>query len=87
VLGEFRRQCFPIILFFIMHPKNREDYQKDAWNRLNYCVKVQITQFNNKFTELTYPYWEIYFKPVKEQPKVSETIVNEEDSSQKEQSA
>lgn len=63
VLGEFRRQCFPIMLFFIMHPKNREDYQKDAWNRLNYCVKVQITQFNNKFTELTYPYWEITFKP------------------------
>ena len=63
VLGEFRRHVFPIVLFFIMHPRNRPDYQHDAWNRLNYCVKVQITQFNNKFTELTYPYWEISFKP------------------------
>lgn len=62
VLGEFRKKCFPIILFFIMHPRNREDYTNDAWNRLNYCVKIQITQFNNKFTELIYPYWEISFE-------------------------
>lgn len=66
ILGDFRKRCFPIILFFIMHPRNREDYVTDAWNRLNYCVKVQITQFNNKFTELTYPYWEIKFD---KQPK------------------
>ncbi len=78
VLGEFRKRCFPIILFFIMHPKNREDYTNDAWNRLNYCVKIQITQFNNKFTELIYPNWEISFdKPInnkvinKEVPKES----------------
>ena len=74
VLGEFRKKCFPIILFFIMHPKNREDYTKDAWNRLNYCVKIQITQFNNKFTELIYPYWEISFDnpPVRKIPKEAE---------------
>ena len=62
VLGEFRKKCFPIILFFIMHPRNRTDYTNDAWKRLNYCVKIQITQFNNKFTELIYPYWEISFE-------------------------
>ncbi len=70
ILGEFRKGCFPIIIFFIKHPLNREDYQKDAWNRLNYCVKIQLTQYNNKFTELNYPYWDILFEqPILETDK------------------
>ena len=83
VLGEFRRRCFPIMLLFIMHPRNREDYQNDAWNRLNYSAKVQITQFNNKFTELTYPYWEIHLEPKKEVPKAKvaqDKVTDETDS-------
>jgi len=62
ILGEFRRDCFPIILFFISHPLNKPDYQKDAWNRLNYSVKVQLTQYNNKYSDLNNPFWEINFE-------------------------
>jgi len=76
VLGDFRRRCFPIILFFILHPQNREDYRNDAWNRLNYCVKIQITQFNNKFTELTYPYWEIIFDNKTDNSKKTEVLAD-----------
>jgi len=74
VLGDFRKGCFPIILFFISHPLNRKDYQKDAWNRLNYSVKVQLTQYNNQYTDLDEPYWEILFektKIVQDQPNGS----------------
>jgi len=56
-LGELRRNCFPIIKFFIFHPKNRLDYYRDALNRLNYAVKIMLTQFNGKYTDLADPYW------------------------------
>ncbi|WP_109831676.1 hypothetical protein [Reichenbachiella versicolor] len=59
VLGELRRKTFPIVEFFLFHPCNRIDYQKDAVNRLNYAVKIMLTQYNNKFFELSDPYWNI----------------------------
>ncbi|MFY0607532.1 MAG: hypothetical protein JXR10_12520 [Cyclobacteriaceae bacterium] len=61
VLGEFRTTAFPIIKFFIFHPQNREDYFKDAVNRLNYAVKIMLTQFHGKYTELSDPYWEVNY--------------------------
>ena len=58
-LGIFRTDTFPIINFFIGHPQNRKDYHQDAINRLNYAVKIMITQLHGKYTELQDPYWEV----------------------------
>ena len=76
VLGDFRTCAFPVIKFFIYHPKNRIDYFQDAQNRLNYAVKIMLTQFYGRYTELEDPYWRVSFtksKQKKEQePKVEE---------------
>ena len=40
---------------------NRLDYYRDAVNRLNYAVKVMLTQFNGKYTELADPFWEVTY--------------------------
>ncbi len=61
VLGDFRRDSFPILKFFIYHPQNRLDYYRDAVNRLNYAVKIILTQFYGRYTELSDPYWVIKF--------------------------
>lgn len=61
VLGGFRTQAFPLIKFFIYHPQNRLDYYRDAVNRLNYAVKVMLTQFHGRYTELEDPYWEVNY--------------------------
>ena len=59
ILGELRKNAFPIIKFFIFHPMNRNDYQRDALNRLNYAVKIMLTQYNNKYYDLQDPYWNV----------------------------
>jgi hypothetical protein len=72
-LGEFRRQTFPIIKFFIYHPQNKQDYQKDAINRLNYAVKIMLTEFHGRYTELAEPYWEIIYRKKPEPIKKATT--------------
>jgi hypothetical protein len=67
VLGDLRKNSFPIIKFFIYHPMNRLDYYRDAVNRLNYAVKIMLTQFYGRYTELEDPYWIVNYQ----QPKVS----------------
>lgn len=62
VLGDFRTRAFPIFKFFIFHPQNRVDYYKDAVNRLNYAVKIMLTQFHGRYTALQDPYWEVQYK-------------------------
>ncbi len=57
VLGQFRTCTFPIVKFFIYHPMNRKDYYEDAMNRLNYAVKIMLTQYYGQYSELTEPYW------------------------------
>lgn len=61
ILGRLRKNTFPIIKFFVGHPRNRLDYYRDAINRLNYAVKIIITQFNGKYSDLEDPYWEVLF--------------------------
>ena len=61
-LGDFRKATFPIIKFFIFHPQNRLDYYRDAVNRLNYAVKIMLTEFFGRYTELEDPYWEITYQ-------------------------
>ncbi|MFY0625212.1 MAG: hypothetical protein JXR07_02875 [Reichenbachiella sp.] len=59
ILGDLRKNAFPIVKFFIFHPMNRMDYQTDALNRLNYAVKIMLTQYNNKYYDLLDPYWNV----------------------------
>lgn len=59
ILGQLRKKAFPIVTFFMFHPMNRMDYQKDALNRLNYSVKIMLTQYHNKYYDLQAPYWNI----------------------------
>ncbi|MFK7953953.1 MAG: hypothetical protein AB8B73_13990, partial [Ekhidna sp.] len=67
ILGNFRTVAFPIVKFFIYHPKNRKDYYNDAVNRLNYSVKIMLTQFYGRYTELKDPYWMVSFSKSKQQ--------------------
>ncbi|MBV6647653.1 MAG: hypothetical protein KI790_19500 [Cyclobacteriaceae bacterium] len=74
-LGTLRRYAFPIIKFFVYHPQNRVDYYRDAVNRLNYAVKIMLTQFHGRYTELEDPFWIVNYqqkKIPKESPVPSE---------------
>jgi len=62
VLGDFRICVFPILKFFIFHPQNRSDYYHDAVNRLNYAVKIMLTQFHGRYTELSDPFWQVSYE-------------------------
>lgn len=61
-LRDLRQSGFPIVKFFTYHPQNRLDYYRDAVNRLNYAVKVMLTQFHGRYTELEDPFWEVVYK-------------------------
>ncbi|MEQ8581914.1 MAG: hypothetical protein RIC30_16770 [Marinoscillum sp.] len=80
-LGEFRTAAFPIVKFFIFHPQNRIDYYKDAVNRLNYAVKIMLTQFHGKYTELSDPYWEVIYSQPDKEPKSPRKAVGEKEKS------
>ena len=80
-LGVFRTEAFPIIKFFIYHPQNRLDYYRDAVNRLNYAVKVMLTQFNGKYTELTDPFWEVIYRQEKKVENTTPKPVKQEEKS------
>lgn len=58
ILGNFRRKAFPIIKFFIWHPANKAEHVADAYKRLNYSVKIMLTQYFNQYSELESPYWQ-----------------------------
>ncbi|MFT5641724.1 MAG: hypothetical protein ACI9A7_001829 [Cyclobacteriaceae bacterium] len=70
-LGDLRTHAFPIIQFFINHPQNRADYYRDAVNRLNYAVKIMLTQFHGRYTELQDPYWEVRYTKA---PEIKEEL-------------
>ncbi len=77
-LRDLRRTGFPIIKFFTYHPQNRLDYHRDAINRLNYAVKVMLTQFHSRYTELEDPYWEVSFEKSSTTKKPADTSLMEE---------
>lgn len=78
ILGDFRTSAFPIIKFFIFHPQNRLDYYRDAVNRLNYAVKIMLTQFHGRYTELQDPYWEVSYQSSPPAKSTTSTIVKNE---------
>ncbi|MEM9324987.1 MAG: hypothetical protein AAGA85_05005 [Bacteroidota bacterium] len=57
VIRNLRIATFPIIKFFIHHPRNRPDHRRDAVNRLNYAVKIMLTEFHGLYSQLKDPYW------------------------------
>ncbi len=57
ILGDFRNKSFPIVKFFIWHPRNRKEHVQDALKRLNYTVKILLTQYHNDYGQLSDPYW------------------------------
>jgi hypothetical protein len=59
ILGDFRNRSFPIVKFFIWHPQNRKEHVQDALKRLNYTVKILLTQYHNDYGQLVDPYWEV----------------------------
>lgn len=59
VVGEFRKQSFPVIMLFIHHPMNRPAYREDALRRINFMVKTLLEQYQLRFNDLMLPYWEI----------------------------
>ena len=59
VVGEFRKQAFPVIMLFIHHPMNRVAYKEDALRRINFMVKTLLEQYQLRFNDLMLPYWEI----------------------------
>ena len=59
VVGEFRKQSFPVIMLFIHHPMNRASYREDALRRVNFMVKTLLVQYQLRFNDLMLPYWEI----------------------------
>jgi len=82
VLKELRNRSFPIIKFFIDHPQNRNDYYHEAVNRLNYAIKISITEFNGRFTEFQEPFWRVENEPnplKKETQTTQKKSVTEED--------
>lgn len=78
ILGNLRRNAFPIVKFFLFHPMNRNDYQRDALNRLNYAVKIMLTQYNNKYDDLKDPYWMISKGKLVKEEEAEEAPSNDE---------
>ena len=77
ILGDLRTCTFPIIKFFIHHPQNRQDYLMDATNRLNYAVKIMLTEFYGRYTDLEDPFWKIKFSEP-ESSSATESVKNEQ---------
>ncbi len=59
ILGIFRKDSYPIIKFFINLPGVKLEYYQEAIHRLNFFIKILLTQFNFNLSDLMDPYWHI----------------------------
>ncbi|MEM8893795.1 MAG: hypothetical protein AAGC88_04400 [Bacteroidota bacterium] len=80
ILGDLRNRSFPIIKFFIWHPRNRPEHVQDALKRLNYTVKILLTQYHNNYGQLSDPYWEITKSPTHPSDKTKSTKASKPDA-------
>ncbi len=70
ILGNFRKECFPIIKIFVELLPPADLARIHAEHRMDFAVQVIINQYNLKYSDIINPFWEIVKNPGKpSQPK------------------
>lgn len=71
ILGNFRKECFPVIRIFVELLPTTDLARISSQHRMDFAVEVIINQYNLKYSDITSPYWEIVKNPGKStEPKV-----------------
>ena len=84
ILGNFRKECFPVIKIFVELLPTTDLARISAQHRMDFAVEVIINQYNLKYSDIINPYWEIVKNPgkptePKAQPKPQEETVATKD--------
>jgi len=71
ILGNFRKECFPVIKIFVELLPPSDLARINAQHRMDFAVQIIINQYNLKYSDIKNPYWEVVENPGKPtQPKV-----------------